>query len=487
MSTSTRTFGFIRSQRIPFLIWMSDLLWIVFAMYLAYECRYGFVVSTATLRDCFAMFGETTVAGMLIWSFLTLVMKLDGFQGGWSLRAVLSDLFVGVFLLMALLLANGYLTRVYHSRLVFFYFGAFALAGFLANRCLARQILGWSRFATSLRRVVILGGGRIARELANKINRHPEMRWQIVGFLCPEGDTGTIRKGNGGCEVRTLRTFNVAGFLAECKVDDIIVAEANPARATLDLVAQCQRSGIRVIVVPQAYELYISRPMLAELDGLPLIALEQYALPAGGRALRRLTDLVLSPLLLLAALPVLAVAAGILTRRKGRAFRKEMRCGKGGRIFWMYRLNVNRDLPVLPAPEKFLVDLGLTELPQLWNVLRGEMALVGPRPEPPERVKHYSDWQRQRMKIKPGITGLAQIQGLREEHSAEQKTHYDLQYILRWSPFLDWSLILQTGWILVARLWTGKAGQTREPWPADSRRPGEAKPPLEEVAYVDHA
>ncbi len=282
-----------------------------------------------------------------------------------------------------------------------------------------------------------------------------------------------------------MPTLGVADFLAAHQVDEIIVAMANPARQTLDLVAQCQRLGIRVLVVPQAYELYISRPTLGELDGLPLIAIDQYDLPAGGQAIRRLTDLVLAPLMLAAVLPTMLVAAGALILRKGRAIRRELRCGKDGKTFWMYRLNVDRDLPKLPAYEKLLVDLGLTEMPQLWNVLRGDMDLVGPRPEPPERVKHYSDWQRQRLKIKPGITGLAQIHGLRDQHSAEQKTHYDLQYILRWSPFLDLSLILQTAWTPLSRLWRGKPAQP-DGLPENSLRPAKEETPLEEVAYVDH-
>jgi lipopolysaccharide/colanic/teichoic acid biosynthesis glycosyltransferase len=475
----------MRSRRTTFLIWAADILWIVVAMYLAYECRFGFVGSAATVRDCFSMFGETAVAGLLIWSFLSPLMKLDGFSGGWSFRSVFSDLFVGVFLLMVLLLANGYLTRVYQSRLVFFYFSAFALAGFLGIRWLAQRILSSSRFATSLRRVVILGGGRIARELAAKIKRHPEIRWQIVGFLCPESDPNGIGKGNGADRTQLIRTLDVVDFLTDGKVDEVIVAVANPARQMLDVVAQCQRSGIRVLVVPQAYELYISRPTLAELDGLPFISLSQYGLPAGGQMIRRLADFIVLPLLLLAGLPLLLVAAGTLILRKGKALRRELRCGKDGKAFWMYRLNVDRDLPSLPASEKLLTDLGLTELPQLWNVLCGDMDLVGPRPESPERVKHYSDWQRQRLKIKPGITGLAQIHGLRDKHSAEQKTHYDLQYILRWSPFLDFSLMLQTGWILVARLWSRKAVRT-EPWQEDPLWPDEAETPLEEIAYVDH-
>jgi lipopolysaccharide/colanic/teichoic acid biosynthesis glycosyltransferase len=96
--------------------------------------------------------------------------------------------------------------------------------------------------------------------------------------------------------------------------------------------------------------------------------------------------------------------------------------------------------------------LSLTELPQLWNVVRGEMALVGPRPESPQRVQCYSEWQRQRLTVKPGITGLAQVHGLREQHSSEEKTRFDLQYLLNPSPLADVSLLLQTLWTLAIRL-----------------------------------
>ncbi len=483
MSRSTREFGFIRSRGISLLILAADILWILAAIYVAYEFRYGFSISMAALRDCLSLFGETALAAILVWSFLTLVMKLDGFQGGWTFRSVFSDLFVGVILLLALLLANGYLTRIYHSRLVFIYFGILALVGFLAIRCLTWQVLKSRRFRTSLRRVVILGSGRIARELSAKIIRHPEMRWQIVGYLCPDLENSVLAGPEES--IQRVRTLDVAGFLAGHKVDEIIVAMANPTRQALDVVAQCQRLGIAVLVVPQAYELYISRPTLAELDGLPLIAIDKYDLPAGGQAIRRLTDLVVAPLVLVLALPAMLVAAAVLTIRKGKAFRKEIHCGKDGKTFWMYRLNVERHLPQMPAYQKMFVDLGLTELPQLWNVLRGDMDLVGPRPETPDRVKHYSDWQRQRLKIKPGITGLAQIHGFRNEHSAEQKTHYDLQYILRWSPFLDLSLILQTLWILIARTWRGKASRKLQ-FLDDTRWPAEAETSLEEVLYVDH-
>jgi lipopolysaccharide/colanic/teichoic acid biosynthesis glycosyltransferase len=115
-------------------------------------------------------------------------------------------------------------------------------------------------------------------------------------------------------------------------------------------------------------------------------------------------------------------------------------------------LNSDREAPRLPASEIILQQLSITELPQLWNVLRGDMSLVGPRPESSDRVKHYSDWQRERLNVKPGMTGLAQVHGLRQQHSSEEKARFDLQYMLRPSPFQDVVLLLQTMGTLIMRL-----------------------------------
>src|SRR5260370_12904274 len=118
----------------------------------------------------------------------------------------------------------------------------------------------------------------------------------------------------------------------------------------------------------------------------------------------------------------------------------------------MYRLDIDRDEEHLRGYARILVQCSPTDLPQLWNVLKGEMSLVGPRPESRDRVRHYSDWQRQRLTVVPGLTGLAQVRGLREEHSSEEKARFDLQYIGQWSLFLDLSLLLQTAWALFVRL-----------------------------------
>lgn len=117
----------------------------------------------------------------------------------------------------------------------------------------------------------------------------------------------------------------------------------------------------------------------------------------------------------------------------------------------MLRLNVDRRARDASRFERTLGVLSLTELPQLWNVLRGDMSLVGPRPESRDRVCRYSEWQQQRLTVKPGMSGLAQVQGLREQHSSEEKTRFDLQYLLNLSLWTDLSLLLQTIGTLATR------------------------------------
>jgi len=281
------------------------------------------------------------------------------------------------------------------------------------------------------------------------------MPFQVVGFLFPresEVSNGFVSSVNPTFIPISVKTMQVQEFLQQQRVKKLIVAVSQPNGAEVrKLIAECQKAAVKVYLVPQLYDLYISRAELVEIDGLPLISLqEQNSLPVNF-ALKRVLDVVLGLGILLVISPILALAALVVYGKKGRAFRTELRCGRAGSIFRMWRLNIERHAAKPDAYERRFVRWSLTELPQLWNVLRGDMSLVGPRPESPERVKNYSDWQRQRLKVLAGVTGLAQVHGLREQHSSEDKTRFDLQYIFNWSPFLDLSLILQTVWTLLFR------------------------------------
>jgi lipopolysaccharide/colanic/teichoic acid biosynthesis glycosyltransferase len=209
---------------------------------------------------------------------------------------------------------------------------------------------------------------------------------------------------------------------------------------------------MQIHLLPQPYELYVSRPRLTEIDGVPLITLERPSFSPVALGVKRIFDLIVSTALLLPATIVLVCCSGTLRLGRRRLLCRETRCGRLGRPFAMYRLDVEAEDAKATPFHKALRRLSISELPQLLNVLRGQMSLVGPRPEPPERVRYYSEWQKQRLRVPPGMTGLAQVNGLRDQHSSEEKTRYDLQYILNWTPVLDCALLLQTIWTLASRL-----------------------------------
>jgi len=374
---------------------------------------------------------------------------------------VLSQLFLAVLGLMAMLFAGGYVARIYTSRLALGYFGAFLFLGLVVIRFTVRWLLTSRYRVGAVRRTVIVGDGPLAHEMAATIDRHPEWLCQIVGFLCPAETALNPSDPEGGAGKVSLQTVGIVDLLRSRRVEEIILTVPEPGLPEiLDLAAMCRVAGVAVSLVPQPYSLYLSKPELVDLDGLPVLQWNSGASVRANPPWKRGLDLALTTCLLPLAVAVIAPAALLLKLRKGKGFRHELRCGQYGKTFRMYRLN-SRDAAGLPTHEFLMQRFSLTELPQLVNVLRGEMSLVGPRPEGPERTRHYSDWHQQRLSVKPGITGLAQVHGLREQNSSEDKTRYDLQYILQCSLFHDISLLLQTMWTITLRLFQLQRRQAR--------------------------
>lgn len=427
----------------------ADLAWGMLAMPLAYLMRYGWVWHGPTDNSAL-IFVPPLMAALLVWSVMSSWVRLDGFRAGGAFPAVVSQLLLAVLALMSTLFAIGYLVREFISRLALGYFGLLLFLGFLAIRMIARQVLSSRRARGLVRNVVIVGNGPLAHEMAAKIESHPEMLRRIVGFLNPGEDASQCISSANGTDRVILRTPDIAEVLKSQGVHEVILTVPAPGHPEiLDLTSHCGRQGIAISMVPQPYELYLTKPELIDLDGLPLLQL----LAVDSEPLwKRGFDVTMTLALLPVCIPAMLAGAALLKIVKGRAFCSHRRCGKDGQEFSMYRLDSPRRAPGLPAYERLLQKLSITELPQLCNVLRGDMSLVGPRPEGLDRARHYTDWHRQRLKVKPGITGLAQVHGLRDEHSSEDKTWYDLQYILHQSPFQDVSLLLHTVWTLMVRL-----------------------------------
>lgn len=453
----------MNTRKLEVWILLADLTWIAGAFFAADLLRFGSSWG-AYERSSIQALLPFVFATYFIWIALSLFMPMDGFRGGWKLSTVFSHLLFGTCCTVSLLFAVGYLARSYVSRLALGYFIVLLVLGFLAVRCSARLLLRWRHEGDDIYRVVILGSGRVAQEVAAKIEQHPEMLCRVVGLLYPNQDAEQLLvPGLARESAVQLSTLDIFDLLQRSRVDEVIVALSQALSPEIrTLMARIRDMGIEITLVPQSYELYASQPKLIALDGLPLVQLREPGLRRRYIVLKRTLDVVVASALILPAMLFILPFAAILLVKKRSAFRWETRSGQFGVPFEMLRLNVDRSLRSKPRLEHLLEHLSITELPQLWNVLRGQMSLVGPRPDPPARLSQYSPWQQRRLKVKPGMTGLAQVHGLRESNSPEEKTRFDLQYLV--NPYLLWdiSLLLQTVWTLLRRVLSFTPGR-RQP------------------------
>lgn len=464
-------------HRLAKLILATDIAWIVCALAVSYALRFWYWRGhTPPVPGDYALLG---VVAALAWMAIFRSMHLDGFRGGWQWSAAVSRIVTAVALLLALLLAAAYLFQVAYSRLLLAGFGLLLTAGFVGIRALA---LHWSlrrHHQGASRRVVILGNDHTARELAQRIRRHPEMLYELVGFAHPFGSGASALPVASGAESKPMGTLALLEAFARERVQEVILLVQDlPQRELRDFLDACLAMGINVRTAPHAYELFAFRPVLSEIGGIPLLS------SAGGPAiipgLKRVIDLsvvaLTAPFWLFSA--AVALAAGTCAGLHPLVV-AEVRCGRSGRPFRMWRVNIGDGSN--SSLERFLIRSSLRDVPQIWNVLCGDMSLVGPRPEEPERAKHYSPWEARRLRVLPGLTGLAQVHGLRELHPTHDKARYDLQYLAEWTPLLDLALMIQTPLVLAARLLRRPAAAA----PSAGAAPGPA--PAATVCHADRS
>lgn len=441
---------------------LCDFLGIAFATCLAQGLRTGHVLDWFQLGLVSVLVSPAFVC-MALWAVGSRKLLLDDLQTLPNTAAIVSRVTTGVVILIPLAMGVAFMARTMYSRLFFLYLGCILVIELTAIRVVLREIV--LRFRSYfVRRTVIIGSGRIATELAMKITSHPELLRDLVAFVHPANrETPNFPQAHTSQSKSALSSVKVIDLLNENNVGEVILAgsESNSAHVH-QLILQCRERKIDVSVVPHGYDLYSSQARILDLGGLPVVKVESRLPQPFDLFLKRLCDLLLVIPLLVLSLPVWIFLASGLRLRGRRALYAEVRCGRNGKNFGMFRFNIPRHASNLSKFDAFLDRLSLTELPQLWNVALGDMSLVGPRPEDPGRVQNYSDWQRQRLFVKPGITGLAQVQGLRDENSSDEKSRYDLQYIHNWSPLVDLSLILQTAWTLCSRIRNTSAPSTRD-------------------------
>lgn len=376
----------------------------------------------------------------------------------YEIMAIVQANTVGVVLLIVVLYM---IEQMHFSRVMLGIFYVLNITLTVLCRIMIRNILRYfRRKGYNLKYILLIGYSRAAEEYINRINANPQWGYVIRGILDDRIPSGTIYKG-----VKVVgRIENIKYILPENKLDEIAITLALEEYDSLEYIVDlCEKSGVHTKFIPDYNNIIPTRPYTEDLDGLPVIHVRKVPLLISfNRFLKRAFDIVGSLLLiLLFAIPMGIVAAIIKITSPGPLIFKQERVGLHNRPFMMFKFRsmevqdaskekqawtVQNDPRVTPIG-KFIRKTSLDELPQFFNVLKGDMSLVGPRPERPFFVEKFKEEIPRYMikhQVRPGITGWAQVNGYRGDTSIRMRIDCDLYYIENWTFGLDIKILFLT-------------------------------------------
>lgn len=312
-----------------------------------------------------------------------------------------------------------------------------------------------------LKNVLIVGTGSAAVKFFNILKNKPALGFKPAGFLYCENED--INENFEYKELLLGNTNQISEKIKQYGIEEVIVALPSVSHnAVMRIIMQCEKEIVKFRILPDIMEIVFSKIIVQEIEGIPFLSLKDSPLLSGWYFVKRFFDTLLSAIGLIVLSPLLLFIAVLVKKSsQGTVFYKQKRMGIDGKEFFMYKFRTmkvgaeDKTGPVW-ASEKddrktkigdFLRRTNLDELPQLYNVFQGDMSLVGPRPERPFFVKKFKEKipnYMSRHRVKSGITGWAQVNGLRGNTSLEDRIKYDLYYIENWSLLLDLKIILMT-------------------------------------------
>ncbi|MFA6281066.1 MAG: sugar transferase [Candidatus Omnitrophota bacterium] len=317
------------------------------------------------------------------------------------------------------------------------------------------------------RKILLIGTGQRAQRFINLVHKHSEWGLRIVGLI--DADATKVNSSIDGYKV--MGTFDDLPKIVHDNVVDeaVFVVPRSWIERIEKMMHFCETEGIRISVAVDYFNLKFSRQSQTDFDGFPLLTFESAPSKMWHLFIKRLFDIVLSSSALIMLIPVfIVVSFFVKVTSSGPIFFKQKRCGLNGRKFVLYKFRTMsvdaeekleellkhnemsgpvfkmKNDPRLTVIGKFLRKTSLDELPQLWNILKGDMSLVGPRPPIPAEVQKYDNWQRRRLSMRPGITCLWQVSGRNKITDFNQWMKLDLDYIDRWSLWLDFKILINT-------------------------------------------
>lgn len=445
-----------------------DLAATYLALLLAYHLR--FVVQIVPVTKGVPPFEPYLALFPIITLIWPVVFYFRGLLEGRPQRSLVEEaLAVGIAVGLAsvmLYAGLGFYREFTYSRLTLGIFAVLDVVFVAVARAVYWSVMArvWAS-SRHRKHALVAGAGELGRMVAYKLAEHRELGLDVVGFL--DDDPGKAGTRFGGVPVLgTLDTLDVVS--STHRVDILYVAlPLGSQRRAVKLLKAAEPLLLDVRVVPDLLQYYALRAGVEDLGGIPVINLTQIPLAGWNRLVKRALDLTLATLSLIALSPILGVIALAIRRHdRGPALYRQLRMGLDGKPFEILKFrtmipdaeratgvrfahaNDRRTTPVGALLRRYSLD----ELPQLWNVLRGEMSLVGPRPERPEFVARFRERYPEYMsrhRMRAGITGWAQVHDLRGQSSIRKRIAHDLYYIDNWSLALDLKII----WLTLLRFW----------------------------------
>ena len=465
---------FARQRKARVLFGLSDILLASLAFEAAYRTRTFLRLENQfylTGQQQVLVLGSALVAWVVIALWLEIYEKLDSGHP----RIILRDTFRQCVYGFVWLVVFEYVLRLELSRPFLLLFSAYLWVLLLLFRLTAGRVLGvLRREFVAPHQVLIAGTGERALRLARALESSSEYDVRLRGFLSEERDPpAEIALGS---VYKVWPVTALPSFLREHVVDEIIFAVGSESLANLEEVFLiCDEEGVRTRVAVDFFPHVNSTVSLDRFGDTPLLTFSGAPCDEVQLLAKRAIDVAIAAAGLLVLSPLMGLIALLIRLTSpGPAIFRQVRCGLNGRrfVFYKFRSMVEnaeelkpqlahlntRDNVVFKIPDdprltpmgRILRKFSVDEWPQLWNVLRGDMSLVGPRPAVPSEVDQYKCWQRRRLRMRPGLTCLWAISG-RDNVDFETWMKMDMQYIDNWSLSLDWKILLQT----IPRVLTG--------------------------------
>lgn len=435
------------------------------AYFVRYELRFPITVAEAN----HVAITEYIPISLALSIGLLLIYRIEGIYNyvrgrSWleEMYGLLTATFTGIVILVFIFF---FFRPQFYSRLIYIYAGILIVLFLTLARVGMRMALARLRKrGVGVDRALIVGGGEIGRAIMRNVLAQPDLGYRIEGFVDDDPSKGAI-----GTFQLLGGTDQLPRLLREHEIDEVIITLPWHAREKIVRIMEtAEGMGARVKIVPDLFQLSLSKIAVDAVGGIPLIGVKESAISGGAFAIKRVMDVLLTALVsLFAAIFIALIALIIKLTSPGPVIFEQERVGRGGKLFTAYKfrtmrvgaddeketlLHMNeasgplfkiRNDPRMTSVGKWLRRTSLDELPQLWNVLRGDMSLVGPRPPLPNEVAQYEEWHKRRLDVAPGVTGLWQVSG-RSELTFDEMVMLDLYYIENWSPWLDIWILMRT-------------------------------------------